>query len=195
FVQEAKGSGYRSRARFKLEAIDRQDRLLRPGARVVDLGAAPGGWSEYVAERVLPGGQVVALDRLEMPAIAGVEFLLGDFTERPTLEVLLGILQQRPVDLVISDMAPNISGVRSVDQPAAIYLCELAADLAARVLLPGGSLLMKVFEGEGVSELRRTLQLQYQRLAVRKPAASRARSREYYLLAQGLKAEYSVFAA
>jgi len=195
FVRQAREGGYRSRARFKLEAIDQRDRLLRPGMRVVDLGAAPGGWSQYAAERVEPGGQVIALDQLAMPALPGVEFLLGDFTEVEVFEQLMLALNGRPVDLVISDMAPNITGVKAVDQPAAVFLCELAADFAGRVLRPGGSLLMKVFEGQGVAELRRGLQGSYGRLVVRKPAASRSRSKEYYLLAHELKAEKSAFSS
>ncbi len=185
YVQAAQQAGYRSRAAYKLMALDDKDRLLRPGAVVVDLGAAPGGWSQVAAERIGDAGLVVAVDRLPMDPIAGVRFVQGDFTEQATLDALLAALGGRPVDVVLSDMAPNMSGVRSVDQARAMYLVELALDLACTVLAPGGALVVKAFQGEGFDAYLRTLRARFQRVASRKPPASRARSRELYLVAKG----------
>jgi len=185
FVKEAKAQGYRSRAAFKLLALDEKDRLLRPGMTVVDLGAAPGGWSQVAAERVGAGGRVIALDLLPMDPIAGVTFIQGDFTEQLALERLEAAIGGRPVDLVLSDMAPNMSGVRSVDQARSIYLLELALDLAERVLAAEGGLVVKAFQGEGFDDFLRRLRQGFQRVVVRKPPASRARSRELYLVAKG----------
>ncbi len=185
FVKEAKSRGYRSRAAFKLMALDEKDRLLRPGMTVVDLGAAPGGWSQVAAERVGHRGRVVALDRLPMDPIAGVYFIQGDFTETVVLEALEAAIGGAPVDLVLSDMAPDLSGVRSVDQARSIYLLELALDLAETVLKSEGALVVKAFQGEGFDDFLRRLRRGFQRVAVRKPPASRPRSRELYLVAKG----------
>ena len=187
FVRRAQQEGFRSRAVYKLEEIDRRDRLLRPGMVVVDLGAAPGGWSQYVAHRVGPAGRVLALDILSMEPVAGVEVLQGDFTEQAAVDELLGCLQGRPVDLVISDMAPNISGIDSADQARAMYLAELAVEFAGQVLRTGGDFLVKVFQGSGYAPLHQDLRSRFDRVLVRKPKASRARSREIYLLGRGLR--------
>jgi 23S rRNA (uridine2552-2'-O)-methyltransferase len=187
FVKRAQRAGYRSRAVYKLEEIDRQDHLLRPGMTVVDLGAAPGGWSQYVRKRVGPGGVVIAADRLEMEAVDGVSFLQGDFTDPEVLGRLDGLLQGRAVDLVISDMAPNISGVDATDQARAIGLGEAALEFACRVLKPGGALLVKAFQGSGFDGLRHLVAGEFRKLAIRKPKASRPRSREVYLMALGYK--------
>jgi 23S rRNA (uridine2552-2'-O)-methyltransferase len=187
FVKRARKEGYRSRAVYKLQEIDQRDRLLRPGMIVVDLGAAPGAWSQYLVERVGRTGRVIALDILPMEALPGVEVLEGDFTEAATLKTLLDALAGRPVDLVISDMSPNISGVDSADKARAMYLSELALDFAAQVLKPGGAFLMKVFQGSGFSELYKVIQGQFTRVVSRKPKASRARSAEIYVLATGFR--------
>ena len=149
FVKRAHKEGYRGRAVYKLQEIDRRDHLLGPGLHVVDLGAAPGSWSQYASERVGRQGQVVALDVLPMEPVPGVELIQGDFTEQPVLDRLLGAVHGEPVDLVMSDMAPNISGISVSDQARAIYLAELALDFAEKTLRPGGNLLIKVFQGEG----------------------------------------------
>lgn len=187
WVARARKEGWRSRAVYKLAELDRRDQLLRPGSCVVDLGAAPGGWTQYAVERVGPKGRVFALDRLEMPPVAGAEFLQGDFTEQEPLDELLARLDGHPVDLVLSDMAPNISGVKAVDQPAAMYLAELALDFAGRVLAPGGSLLVKAFQGEGFDAFLRELRQQFGTVRTRKPEASRGRSPEVYLLARNYR--------
>jgi len=187
FVKRARKEGYRSRAVYKLQEIDQRDRLLKPGMTVVDLGAAPGAWSQYLVERVGRSGRVIALDILPMEALPGVEVLQGDFTEEATLKALLDALAGRPVDLVISDMSPNISGVDSADKARAMYLSELAVDFAAQVLKPGGAFLMKVFQGSGFSELYKGIQGKFTRVVSRKPKASRARSAEIYVLATGFR--------
>ena len=187
FVKRARKEGYRSRAVYKLQEIDARDRLFKPGMTVVDLGAAPGAWSQYLVERVGRSGQVFALDILPMEALPGVEVLQGDFTEEATLKALLDALGGRPVDLVISDMSPNISGVDSADKARAMYLSELALDFAAQVLKPGGAFLMKVFQGSGFSELYKGIQGKFTRVVSRKPKASRARSAEIYVLATGFR--------
>jgi 23S rRNA (uridine2552-2'-O)-methyltransferase len=185
FVKRAQREGWRSRAVYKLEEIDRKYRLIRPGMTVVDLGAAPGGWSQYV-EKVLAGkGRIIALDILEMDPLPGVEFIHGDFTEDEPLDLLMNSLGDDRVDLVLSDMAPNISGMQAVDQPRGIYLVELAMDFAAKVLGKNGNLLFKAFQGEGFEEVIKTLRGQYRTVLIRKPKASRPRSREVYVLAQG----------
>lgn len=187
FVKRARKEGYRSRAVYKLQEIDSRDRLLKPGMSVVDLGAAPGAWSQYVRERVGRTGRVIALDILPMEALPGVEVLQGDFTDEVTLKALLDVLGGQPVDLVISDMSPNISGVDSADKARAMYLAELALDFAVQVLKPGGGLLMKVFQGSGFSELYKGIQGKFTRVVSRKPKASRARSAEIYVLATGFR--------
>jgi 23S rRNA (uridine2552-2'-O)-methyltransferase len=189
FVKRARKEGYRSRAVYKLQEIDQRDRLLKPGMTVVDLGAAPGAWSQYLVERVGRSGRVIGLDILPMEALPGVEVLQGDFTEETTLKALLDVLGGRPVDLVISDMSPNISGVDSADKARAMYLSELAVDFAAQVLKPGGAFLMKVFQGSGFSELYKVIQGKFTRVVSRKPKASRARSAEIYVLATGFRGD------
>lgn len=187
FVKRARKEGARSRAIYKLEEIDAHDRLIRPGMIVVDLGAAPGGWAQYAVRRAGSNGRVIALDILPLEPIQGVEFIQGDFTEGPVLDLLLERLGGTKVDLVISDMAPNISGVTVSDQGKAMYLAELALDFSDRTLKPGGSFLIKVFQGQGFQELHRRLQRRFAQLYVRKPKASRAESREMYLLGKGFK--------
>lgn len=187
FVKRAQREGYRSRAVFKLEEIQRKDHILKPGMSVVDLGAAPGGWSQYALGLVGRKGRVVAMDILPMEPLPGVEFVLGDFREEAVLEALLNRLNGREIDLVMSDIAPNITGVDAVDQPRAMYLAELAVDFADRVLRPGGDLLVKLFQGEGFDPLLRELRARYDKVVMRKPRASRPRSREVYALARGRK--------
>ena len=187
FVQQAKARGYRSRAAFKLAEIDDRDRLLRPGAVVVDLGAAPGSWSQVAVQRIGAKGRVFALDLLPVEPLPGVEFLQGDFTDDAVAEQFEASLQGAAVDLVMSDMAPNMSGVPTVDQARSIHLCELALDFAARHLKPGGNFVVKVFQGEGFDELRRQMQEVFRSVQVRKPKASRDRSAEVYLLGTGRK--------
>ncbi len=184
FVRRAAIEGWRSRAVYKLEEIDKRDRLIRPGTTVVDLGAAPGGWSQYAARQVGRHGRVIAMDILDMPALEHVTFVQGDFTESDVLETLKAELSGVPVDLVISDMAPNISGVRAVDQPRAMYLAELALDFAGQVLTEEGSLLVKVFQGAGSEEFLGQMRAEFEQVRTRKPRASRPRSREVYVLGQ-----------
>ena len=187
FVRQAQALGLRSRAAFKLLEIDKRDRLLRPGMTVVDLGAAPGGWSQVVADRIGAKGLVVALDLLPIDPLPGVTLLQGDFTEQAVLDRLLGQLDGRPVDLVLSDLAPNMSGMKAVDQPRAALLAELALDCARQVLRPGGDLLLKMFQGEGFDPLLAELRAAFAKVVVRKPQASRPRSREVYLLARNYR--------
>ncbi|TDX24652.1 23S rRNA Um-2552 2'-O-methyltransferase [Modicisalibacter xianhensis] len=187
YVQRSWQDGYRSRASYKLLEIDAKDKLLKPGMTVIDLGAAPGGWSQIAADKVGSSGVVIASDILEMDALAGVDFIQGDFTEDAVLDAILGALGERPVDLIISDMAPNMSGMAAIDQPQAMYLVELALDLARQTLRPGGHFLAKVFQGEGFDEFLKELRGSFTRVVTRKPEASRARSREVYLLAEGFK--------
>lgn len=188
YVKKAQAEGLRSRAAYKLEELVERDRLLKPGMVVVDLGAAPGGWSQWVRQAMGDSGRVVALDILEMPGLAGVEFLHGDFREDAVLSALETVLDGQAVDLVLSDMAPNMSGVDAVDQPRAMHLAELAMDFADRHLRPEGSFLIKLFQGAGFDEYVRELRKRYARVAIRKPAASRKRSPEVYALAQGKRA-------
>ncbi len=183
YVKRAQREGYRSRAIFKLMEIQGKDRLIKPGMRVVDLGAAPGGWSQLAKKLVGEKGQVYALDLLEMESIPGVSFIQGDFSEPGPLEELHKALADQKVDLVISDMAPNVTGMASVDQPRAMYLCELALDFAREVLLPGGSLVVKVFQGEGTDQYLKELRASFGRVVSRKPKSSRPKSREIYLVA------------
>jgi 23S rRNA (uridine2552-2'-O)-methyltransferase len=187
YVKRAHEEGWRSRAAFKLEEIQRADRLLRPGMVVVDLGAAPGGWSQY-ASRFLSGrGRVVALDLLPMPSVAGVEFLQGDFSEESTLARLETALGGDRVDLVMSDMAPNMMGIADVDHDRSMHLVDLTVDFAARVLRPGGDLLVKVFQGREFQPLLARLRRDFDSVKLRKPRASRARSSEVYVLARGYR--------
>jgi len=187
YVQRARQDGYRSRATYKLLEMNEKDRLFKPGMTVVDLGAAPGGWSQMAARLVGDKGHVVAMDILPMDGLAGVDFLQGDFREQDVLEQLLKMIGDQGVDLVISDMAPNISGMGVVDQPRAMYLTELALDMARQVLKPGGDFLVKVFQGEGFDEYMRDVRSSFSKVITRKPRASRPRSREAYLLARGFK--------
>ena len=184
YVRLAREQGYRSRAVLKLMEIQDRDRILKPGMTVIDLGAAPGSWSQFAAQQIGRQGKVVALDILPMEPLAAVEFIEGDFREQETLDRLLALLAGRPVDLVISDMAPNTSGIKAVDQPRGIYLAELALDLARQCLRPGGDLLLKAFQGEGFDNLLRELRCSFATVSSRKPKASRPRSPEAYLLAR-----------
>ena len=185
YVKKAQAEGMRSRAAYKLEELVARDRLLKPGMTVVDLGAAPGGWSQWVRKALGDTGRVVALDILEMPPLAGVDFLHGDFRDGVVLSQLESMLVGEPVDLVLSDMAPNKSGVDAVDQPRVMHLAELAMEFADQHLRPGGALLIKLFHGVGFDDYVRELRRRYTKVAIRKPAASRKRSPEVYALAQG----------
>jgi len=192
FVKRAQREGYRSRAVYKLDEIQQKDRILRPGSVVVDLGAAPGCWSQYAVHPLGNKGRIIALDILPMEPLPGVEFLQGDFREDEALAALLELLDSATVSLVMSDMAPNISGMGAVDQPRSMYLVELAVDFAATVLGKGGDLLFKGFQGEGFDALLKDLRGQYRKILIRKPKASRPKSREVYVLAKGrIKANVS----
>ncbi len=185
FVKRANKEGYRSRAAYKLLELDDRDRLIRPGMTVVDLGATPGSWSQVVVERLKNQGRVIALDLLEMQPMPGVEFIQGDFTEAEVLARLEQTLGDQPVDLVISDMAPNMSGIGLVDQARAMTLSELSFDFALQWLKPGGDFLVKVFIGAGFDELVRKMRSEFDKVVTRKPKASRDRSAETYLLGLG----------
>jgi 23S rRNA (uridine2552-2'-O)-methyltransferase len=187
YVKRAREEGWRSRAAFKLEEIQRTDRLIRPGTTIVDLGAAPGGWSQYAARLLAGKGRVIALDILDMPALPGVEFIQGDFTEESVLGQLNASLGDARVDLVMSDMAPNMMGIADVDHDRSMYLVELAVDFASHALRPGGDLLMKVFQGREFQPLLARLRKEFDTVKLRKPKASRARSSEVYVLARGYR--------
>ena len=187
YVKRAHEEGWRSRAAFKLEEIQQSDRLLRPGMTIVDLGAAPGGWSQYAARTLGGKGRVIALDLLEMPAVTGVEFMQGDFNEEGTLARLMEMLGGERVDLVMSDMAPNMMGIADVDHDRSMNLVELAEDFATRTLKPGGGFLSKVFQGRDFQPLVVQLRKQFESVKLRKPKASRARSAEVYVLARGYR--------
>ncbi len=187
YVQRAQRDGYRSRASYKLLELQEKDRILKPGQVVVDLGAAPGGWSQVAAAIVGDQGRVLAMDILEMDAIHGVDFLQGDFREQSVLDELLRMLDGRAVDVVISDIAPNTSGVKAVDQPRSMYLCELALDFARNTLKPGGGFITKIFQGEGFDEYIRDTRGSFERVVTRKPKSSRPKSREVYIVATGYK--------
>lgn len=187
YVKRAQSEGYRSRAAFKLAQIAERDKLLRPGMIVVDLGAAPGGWSQVAAQGVAPGGQVIAVDLLEMAALPGVSVVRGDFQDDATLVELEQLLTGKAVDLVLSDMAPNISGIANVDQTRAIALAELALDFVVNHLKPQGNFLVKAFQGSGFEEFIRAMRGHFRQVLTRKPDASRSRSSEVYLLGKGLK--------
>lgn len=188
FVKMAQKDGYRSRASYKLLEVQEKDRILRPGMTVIDLGSAPGGWSQVTSRVIGDKGTLIASDILPMAAIADVTFIEGDFTEERVFQQIMDAVGNNPVDLVISDMAPNMSGVRAADQAAAMYLCELALDLASKVLRPGGDFLIKVFHGEGFDAYLRDVRSRFEKVQMRKPASSRDRSREQYLLARGMHA-------
>jgi 23S rRNA (uridine2552-2'-O)-methyltransferase len=187
YVKRAQQDGYRSRAVYKLLEIHEKDRLLRPGLAVVDLGAAPGGWSQLATRLVGGQGRVMALDILPMESLPSVEFIEGDFRETAVLDQLLAALDGRSVDLVLSDMAPNTSGIKAVDQPSSLYLAELALDFARQCLKPGGDFLVKAFQGEGFDKFFKELRVAFATVAPRKPHASRARSAEQYLLARNYR--------
>ena len=185
YVKRARQAGYRSRAAFKLLELQERDRILKHGMRVIDLGAAPGGWSQIAAGLVGAGGQVIALDLLPMDPLPRVTVLQGDFREDETLAGLLKLLGGEPADLILSDMAPNVSGQMAVDQPRMMFLCELALGLARQVLKPGGGLAVKIFQGAGFESFQMELRASFARVVSRKPKSSRANSRELYLVANG----------
>lgn len=185
YVKKAQVEGYRSRAVYKLKEVDEKESLLKPGMTVVDLGAAPGGWTQYVSERLQSRGRIVALDILPMDALPDVDFVLGDFREDEVLQKLIDLIPEHSVDLILSDMAPNMSGTTAIDIPRAMYLVELAFDFAEKMLKPGGSMLIKIFHGAGFDELVKQARSSFEKVVIRKPSASRARSKETYLLAKG----------
>ena len=189
YVQKAKAEGYRSRAAYKLLELDKKDRLLLPGQLLVDLGAAPGSWSQVAVAKLGSKGRVVAVDLLPIEPLPGVQFVQGDFREQEVLDSLLAALGGRKADLVISDLAPNISGIGVSDQARSMYLCELALEFAQQCLKPGGSLLVKVFQGAGFTEFLAGMRKCFAKVGSRKPEASRGRSSEMYLLGKGFKAE------
>ncbi len=185
YVKKAQAEGYRSRAVYKLKEVDEKESLLKPGMTVVDLGAAPGGWTQYISERMQGRGRIIALDILPMDSLPDVDVILGDFREDEVLQKLMNLIPKRGVDLLLSDMAPNMSGTTAIDIPRAMYLVELAFDFAEKMLKPGGSMLIKVFHGSGFDELVKQAKASFDRVVIRKPSASRARSKETYLLAKG----------
>ena len=187
FVKQAQKDGYRSRASYKLLEIQEKDRLIRPGMSVIDLGAAPGGWSQVTSRLIGGQGRLIASDILEMDSIPDVTFIQGDFTQDEVLQQILQAVGDSHVDLVISDMAPNMSGTPAVDMPRAMFLCELALDLATRVLKPGGDFLIKIFQGEGFDVYLKDVRSKFDKVQMRKPSSSRDRSREQYLLGKGFK--------
>jgi 23S rRNA (uridine2552-2'-O)-methyltransferase len=187
YVRQAQREGYRSRACYKLLELNEKDKLIKPGFTVVDLGSAPGGWSQVAASLVGNSGRVIASDILFMDSLAGVDFIQGDFTEQQVVDSIVDLLDGEQVDLVISDMAPNMSGIPAVDQPQAIYLVELALEMSRQLLKPGGTFVAKVFQGEGFDQLLKELRVSFTKVQSRKPAASRPRSREVYQLGCGFK--------
>ncbi|WP_339878234.1 23S rRNA (uridine(2552)-2'-O)-methyltransferase RlmE [Pseudidiomarina gelatinasegens] len=187
YVQKAQKKGYRSRAVFKIEEIQQRDRILKQGQTIVDLGAAPGGWSQFVVDSLHGNCEVIACDILPMDPIAGVDFLEGDFCDEEVLAALLSRIGGKNVDVVLSDMAPNMSGNDNVDQPRSMYLVELALDMCHQVLKPNGSFVVKVFQGQGFEEFLKDLRAAFTTVKTRKPDSSRARSREVYLVATGYK--------
>lgn len=187
YVKQAQAQGYRSRAVFKLKEIQEKDKLIKPGMNVVDLGAAPGGWSQYAQTLIKNQGRMVALDILPMETLEGVIFIQGDFREDPVLQQLYTVLDNAPIHVLMSDMAPNLSGNKAIDQPQSMYLAELALETAQTVLMPGGSFLVKVFQGAGFDEYKKQIQQTFSKVLIRKPKASRPRSNEVYLLGKGFK--------
>lgn len=185
YVKKAQAEGYRSRAVYKLKEINEKERLLKPGMTVVDLGAAPGGWTQYITQELQGRGHIVALDILPMDALPDVHFIQGDFREDTVFEELVNLIPERGVDLLLSDMAPNMSGTSAIDIPRAMYLVELAFDFADKMLKPGGSMLVKIFHGAGFDELVKKARSSFDKVVIRKPLASRSRSKETYLLAKG----------
>ena len=187
FVKKARAQGFRSRAVFKLIEIQEKDRVIKPGMNVLDLGAAPGGWSQYVRKQIGKKNQIIALDILSIEPLDGVEFIQGDFTESKVLDALLNVLDGEKIHLVLSDMAPNITGNKEIDQPRSVYLAELALDTTRQVLMQGGDFLVKMFQGEGFDAFFQDIQQSFTKVVIRKPKASRARSNEVYILAKGFK--------
>lgn len=192
YVKKAQAEGKRSRAIYKLQEIDSKENLFSPGMTVVDLGAAPGGWSQYVAEKLIlnnnfSASKIIALDLLSMEPIKGVDFIQGDFIDDKVLEKLMTIIPEHSVDVLLSDMAPNMSGNKEIDVPRAMYLAEIALDFGQNMLKPGGTLLMKIFHGVGFDDLVKQTRSKFKRVVIRKPKASRPRSRETYLLAVGYR--------
>ncbi|MEX6662399.1 23S rRNA (uridine(2552)-2'-O)-methyltransferase RlmE [Pseudomonas sp. W2-17] len=187
YVKMAQRDGYRSRASYKLLEIQEKDKIIRPGMTVIDLGAAPGGWSQVTSRLIGGQGRLIASDILEMDSIPDVTFIQGDFTQDAVLAQILEAVGNTQVDLVISDMAPNMSGLSAVDMPRAMFLCELALDLAGRVLRPGGDFLIKVFQGEGFDVYHKDIRKLFDKVQMRKPLSSRDRSREQYLLGRGFR--------
>lgn len=187
YVKMAQIKGYRSRAVFKLSEIQDKDHIIKPGMNVIDLGAAPGGWSQFAQEIIGKRNKIIALDILPMEPIEGVDFIQGDFREQAVLDELYAVLEGAEVNLVMSDMAPNMSGNKAVDQPRSVYLAELALDTAKAVLTKGGTFLVKLFHGEGFEEFYQEVQTSFSKVAIRKPKASRPRSNEVYILAKGFK--------
>ena len=187
YVIQARKEGYRSRAVYKLIELQKKDRFLKPGQRIIDLGAAPGGWSEYAVKFCENKGGLIAMDILPIEPIAGVEFIQGDFTEQSVMDQILELNEGQAVDLVLSDMAPNISGIETVDQPKSMYLVELAFDLTLQVMDQKGFFVVKMFQGEGFDEVVRAFRKKFVSVKFRKPQASRPRSREVYAVCQGLK--------
>ncbi|MGQ0502820.1 MAG: 23S rRNA (uridine(2552)-2'-O)-methyltransferase RlmE [Panacagrimonas sp.] len=187
YVRDARKLGYRSRAVFKLKEINERDQLLRPGMVVVDLGAAPGGWSQWARPLLGPRGRMIALDILPFEPLPEVDIIVGDFREDNVLRELEARVEGRPVDLVLSDMAPNVTGIDSADQVGQLYLCELALEFAKAHLKPGGAFLVKVFQGEGFEAYLKAVRANFESVTIRKPKASRPRSREVYLLARSLR--------
>lgn len=185
YVKKAQTEGYRSRAVYKLKEMDERESLLKPGMTVVDLGAAPGGWTQYISQRLDGRGRIIALDVLPMDALPDVNFIQGDFREDEVLAELLNLIPERSLDLLLSDMAPNMSGTSAIDIPRAMYLVELAFDFAEKMLKPGGAMLIKVFHGSGFDDLVKQARNSFDKVVIRKPAASRSRSKETYLLAKG----------
>lgn len=191
FVRQAQQDGYRARSVYKLKEIDRRDHLLKPGMRIVDLGAAPGGWSQYIAQRLAGRGMLVCVDLLPVAAVAGAVIIQGDFHDAATRAAIGEALGGQPADLVVSDMAPNMSGIASADQARVMAIAEGVLAWCRPVLAPGGTLLIKVFQGSGFDELRQAMRAQFESVVVRKPDASRARSAEVYLLARGYRGQSS----
>lgn len=187
YVKKAHQKGLRSRAYFKIEELDQKEKLFRNGMTIVDLGAAPGGWSQYLSQKFSEHAKILALDILPMENLPGVDFICGDFSEETVLAELSAKLRSREVDVVISDMAPNWSGCKHIDLPKAMFLAELAADFAISFLKPGGSFLIKLFQGEGFDAYLKFIRGHFTKVSILKPQASRDRSREYYLLAKGFK--------
>jgi 23S rRNA (uridine2552-2'-O)-methyltransferase len=187
YVKQAQKDGYRSRSSYKLIQLNEKDRLIRPGMLVVDLGSAPGGWSQVAARLVGAKGRVLATDIQPMEPLKDVDFIQGDFTEESVLKQVLDSIGGQPPDVVLSDIAPNISGIDSADQATSMYLVELALDLARQVLKPKGDFVAKVFQGVGSEEFLKDLRTSFEKVLIRKPAASRSRSREVYMVAKGFK--------